>query len=345
MAPAGGIPLPAGDLPHLTLREPESTRTAILSGSISALLHCLAIGFFALLAWMAPEITRVISVKIVELPGSDREPAPAPRQIVERQAMASPSLAARVQQAVQPTAMAAQAVSAESLQMTEIDPSVSPAEVRRTQATSAPVTALTSLTGPRVSAAEMGIVQPVDLQLGDLTAPVLHQQGPRRVAQRTQVEAGAQQVVAVFDAVGKVDYEAVADAGEVSNAPIGSISIDTDVESGFASSGGGEGTELGTARCLESAYVHRYWETMQARTKVRWTIPQGTPPGTKVILRFELDASGTATKVEYDDTVNSKLGASAVAAMRAASPFPAMDDSVRCLAGMRLRATFDAPAS
>ncbi len=73
--------------------------------------------------------------------------------------------------------------------------------------------------------------------------------------------------------------------------------------------------------------------------------PAGTPIGTKVVLRFELDASGTATKVEYDDTANPELGASAVAAMRAASPFPAMDDSVRCLAGKRLKATFDAPAS
>ena len=60
-------------------------------------------------------------------------------------------------------------------------------------------------------------------------------------------------------------------------------------------------------------------------------------------LKFSLDSSGTATRVEVVGNANAALGNSAVAALRAASPFPSMDANTRCLAGEPLRAIFDVP--
>jgi hypothetical protein len=60
----------------------------------------------------------------------------------------------------------------------------------------------------------------------------------------------------------------------------------------------------------------------------------------RVSLSFRLDPSGSASEVNFVSADNPAVGASAVEAMRAASPFDQMSDRVRCLAGDRLTATF-----
>jgi TonB family protein len=58
-----------------------------------------------------------------------------------------------------------------------------------------------------------------------------------------------------------------------------------------------------------------------------------------VQLRFRIDVAGSASGVELASG-NNALGADAVDAMRAASPFPPMPDSARCLADKNLLLTF-----
>ena len=109
---------------------------------------------------------------------------------------------------------------------------------------------------------------------------------------------------------------------------------------------GGNGKAIGTVACNNSAPVHRYYALIKDKTLSRWEVPPDTPSGEEVKLRFELDASGSATKVEFIRATSPALGDSAVRALRESSPFPAMNDAVRgCLADTPLRAKFSVPAA
>jgi len=61
-----------------------------------------------------------------------------------------------------------------------------------------------------------------------------------------------------------------------------------------------------------------------------------------VKLRFQIDVTGTPTRVESVAAPSEELGRSAVEALRAAAPFPAMDASNRCLAEWTVIGTFTA---
>lgn len=338
---AGGVPLP-DDAPNLTMRPPESARAAVISGSITTLLHILAIGSLAWLAWMAPEVARLIPVKIVqELPGSN-DPAPAPRKLIARRPIASLS-AAQLQQTVRPTTTPAERVSAQSLHMAAVDPVAAPTQIQRRQVDASRVTALSAVDAPR-AAVDLSQVSAISVQTGDLVAPVVDLAGPRQVAEGTVVAVGAPQITAAFEEVGETDYTGQASPGEYTEGPVNEIIIDTGVSDEFAGGTGGAGTAENVVSCLESAYVQRYLDVIWRRTIARWDVPPDTPIGARVVLIFELDSSGTAAKVDYDKRVNSGLGASAVAALRAASPFPLMSDNDRCLSELKLRATFSVPA-
>ncbi len=110
--------------------------------------------------------------------------------------------------------------------------------------------------------------------------------------------------------------------------------------------GGGSGAEAGSRMpaavpCMESAYVHRYLAQVRNRTHARWEVPEETASDQLVKLRFALDVSGSATKIEFVAGPES-LAPSAIQALRAAAPFPPMDENVRCLSELRLTATFTA---
>jgi TonB family protein len=64
-----------------------------------------------------------------------------------------------------------------------------------------------------------------------------------------------------------------------------------------------------------------------------------------VTLRFRLDVAGSASNVAVDRADDNALGASAVDALRSASPFPPMPDEIRCLSLVPIVGTFSNPLS
>ena len=73
--------LAGASAPHLGMPEPQSARSALVSGSLSLLAHGVLLGALVIFAWLNPDIVeKVIPVTIVkEAPGSNEEPAPVRR--------------------------------------------------------------------------------------------------------------------------------------------------------------------------------------------------------------------------------------------------------------------------
>jgi TonB family protein len=67
------------------------------------------------------------------------------------------------------------------------------------------------------------------------------------------------------------------------------------------------------------------------------------PANEQVTLRFTVDVSGSASAIEVLETRDNAFGASAVDAMRAASPFPPIPEAARCLARLPITAKFRNP--
>jgi TonB family protein len=82
---------------------------------------------------------------------------------------------------------------------------------------------------------------------------------------------------------------------------------------------------------------------VKQRTYQRWVLPPGVDAGRKVTLRFHIDIAGSASKVAAMKADDNALAASAVDALRAASPFPPMPEEARCLATRVLIGTFSNP--
>ena len=74
-------------------------------------------------------------------------------------------------------------------------------------------------------------------------------------------------------------------------------------------------------------------------------LPPGVDAGRRVTLRFRLDVAGSASNVAVERADDNSLGASAVDALRSASPFPPMPDDVRCLSQVPIVGTFSNPVS
>jgi TonB family protein len=68
----------------------------------------------------------------------------------------------------------------------------------------------------------------------------------------------------------------------------------------------------------------------------RWTLPDGIAGDQTVRIRFKLDAAGSVVAADVLGGGDPRLNASAVDALRSASPFPPMSDRVRCMAGQAL---------
>ncbi len=106
--------------------------------------------------------------------------------------------------------------------------------------------------------------------------------------------------------------------------------MDTAVGEGFLVGGSGSGMISGDSggRCTDRPEVQAYLHQITMRTLDRWKLPPGIPPNERVTLRFRIDVAGSA---------------SAVDAMRAASPFPSMPEAARCLARLPITAKFRNP--
>ena len=330
----------AGMAPQLVMAEPDDPRSAIIAGSLTTVLHASGIGMLVLLAWLAPPIAEIIEVKIIrELPGADEEPAPARKLLKPRRQQELQAARQIITQAVvQPRVLH---LTAEQLKMARLNKAKAPQQVQRRQVVSTRTRARSI--DYRVLPTYIDPSQLDNVVVTDLEVPIYDYQAPR------EIQAVAPEELAKLPEVADVRYESAAPFEIVSDRDLDAdmevYDFDTDVGVYAGGEGtGGTGTALGVVRCFESAFVLRYIDNVEARTKKRWRVPEETPDEAKVVLLFTLDSSGAATKIAFRGDVDPALGNSAVGAMRAASPFPPMDDNVRCLAGKKLRGTFSNPA-
>ncbi len=346
--PVGGLtPAVAGDLPRLGMAEPEDNRSSWIAGSLTTALHAGALGVLVLLAWLAPPVEELIEVKIIrELPGADVKPAPA-RKVIQPRRQRTPVQAARrvtAQAVAQPRVVN---VKPQQLNMNRVQKAEAPQQVQRRQVVSNRTQAR-SIDRRRVATnVDLSKLQNVQVAPTDLNAPVVDYDGPREIDPGAALEAP--QNFAEVPVVEDVDYRSAGPVAVVSNedTSVATEAFDFDTAVGAYAGGegsGGTGTAEGVVPCFESGFVVRYLKLVEERTQKRWQVPEGVSADAEVKLRFVLDSSGAATQVEYIGNTEPALGNSAVEALRAASPFPPMDDNVRCLARKKLRGTFSVPA-
>jgi TonB family protein len=347
----------AADFPGLILREPESSRRTWLTGGAATLLHLGVIGGLVLLASLAPPLVEeMIPVQLIkETPPAPEEPAPAPRALAERRL---PNFAPQVQtvapQIVNPRVIAdaSPAVEAQALQMDAVSSVVAPRQISRS---SAPVVERVSVVNSpiaaRASAVDVqGVSAPAVRGPVRVDAPVGASVGPRKVdvaSTGRSIGTGKLQIGGEGSSV----REGVISNRDVVGSPTGAplVSIDTAVGDGLLRGSGGSGDSIrpggasgpaGAAECTERSEVRNYLAEVERRTYDRWVLPPGIDPDQQVVLRFALDAAGSAVAVSVAKSSDNALGASAVDALRAAAPFPPMSGEVRCLAGISIRATF-----
>lgn len=337
LAGAGGA---GGIAPSLVMPEEEDRKSSIIAGFVTTLIHAAVVAALFLAAWLAPPLEEIIPVKIIrEAPVA--VPAPA-RKILKPRRQHRP-----VQQARKVTAQAVQQprvmkMSAEQLKMNEVRKARAPQAVQRREVVSQRVQARSIDT--RVFNSNVNLSNLDDVVVAtDMNAPVVDYDGPREIDQGAAVMMPDN--FAAVPEVDNVDYSSAAPFQIESAEPLPENleAFEFDTNMGIYAGGegtGGTGTAVDSVRCLESAAVNRYVGLVEVRTTKRWTVPDGSPGDVGVRLRFVLDASGTATEIEVKGKTNTALGNSAIAAMRAASPFPPMDDNVRCLAGRPLLVTF-----
>ncbi len=91
---------------------------------------------------------------------------------------------------------------------------------------------------------------------------------------------------------------------------------------------------------LSSPDFAPYLEMIKRRIQSVWKYPEGISGIHRVNLIFVLDRGGKLIRAEILDSSESKLDSSALQAMKRASPFPAIPESLKELAGWPLRMRF-----
>jgi len=96
----------------------------------------------------------------------------------------------------------------------------------------------------------------------------------------------------------------------------------------------------GRPSAIQSPDFAPYLEKIKRRVESAWDYPEGIAGKQQVNLVFVLDLGGKLVQVEVLDSKNAKIDRSALMAMRAASPFPPIPESLKDLAGWPLRIKF-----
>jgi protein TonB len=110
---------------------------------------------------------------------------------------------------------------------------------------------------------------------------------------------------------------------------------------GLAGGGTGAGTGGGSATGLKgSSDYNYYFNQLKRRVQSVWKYPDGISGIQKVYILFSLDRAGKLVAVEVLESSDSRLNASALEAMRKASPFPPIPESLKDLANSPLRMEF-----
>jgi TonB family protein len=115
--------------------------------------------------------------------------------------------------------------------------------------------------------------------------------------------------------------------------------------SGTGSTGGGTGSGSGGGsatglRGLSSADYNQYLSQLKKRVESVWKYPDGVNGVQKVAILFTLDRAGRLVRSEVLDSTDARLNASAVEAMKRASPFPPIPETLKDLANTPLRMQF-----
>jgi TonB family protein len=103
-------------------------------------------------------------------------------------------------------------------------------------------------------------------------------------------------------------------------------------------SGGGSNTGL---KGISNADYSQYLNQLKKRVESVWKYPEDVTGVQKVTLRFTLDRAGKLTQAVVLDSSDSRLNASAVEAMKRASPFPPIPESLKDLANEPLIMRFE----
>ncbi len=109
------------------------------------------------------------------------------------------------------------------------------------------------------------------------------------------------------------------------------------VKEGKGIAGGGTGTGVGggSSSGLKgkfNAEYGQYLKSIEKRVYSVWKYPDGATGVQRVSVRFALDRAGKLTQAEVVDSTDSQINASALEAMKKASPFPPIPESLKDLA-------------
>jgi len=337
--------------PGLSLKDPESSRRALLTGGLSTAIHLGAVALLLLLASFAPVIEdAIIPVQILkeEAPPPKEEPAPAPKALAERRPLDyAPAVQAVAPQIINPrvVAEASPAVNAEVLQMDAVSSVAAPKQINRAATVVERVSAVNSSVAARASAVDVGSAAgPVVRGPVRAGVPVGPSVGPRQVnvaAAGSSIGTGRLEIGG-----GSSVREGIVSHRDVAGSPDGAplASVDTQVGEGMLRGSGGTGESVvSESACFQRPEVKAYLSQVQARTLERWVLPPSVAADQQVTLRFKLDVAGSASNVSLVRASDNALGLSAVDALRSASPFPAMPDAARCLVRVPITATFSNP--
>lgn len=100
-------------------------------------------------------------------------------------------------------------------------------------------------------------------------------------------------------------------------------------------SGGGSRTGL-----RSSADYNQYLTQLKKRVESVWKFPEGVSGVHKVSILFTLDRSGRLVQSQVLESTDVRMNASAVEAMKRASPFAPIPESLKDLADTPLRMQF-----
>jgi TonB family protein len=343
---AGG---PAEPFPGLPAGDAGAAREDVVSGTLSALLHAGLLGLLILLAWLTPVIeeelipVQVIKEKVEAKPEPKEEPAPAPKALAERRAVDfAPQAQALQPQIVNPTvvARAAPVVDAQQLDLKQVAQVAAPKQISAANVVVERASAVQSVVAAQASKVDLGVVAAPALRgPTDATLPSGPSVGPRQVV-TTGSTVGTGTAVSLGDTSSV--REGIASTRDVLGSPDGAplASVNTRVGQGFLRGDGGSGSGGVASDCLSRPEVLAYTEQIRTRVYARWVVPPDVPRNQQVKLRFVLEPGGSLTKVEVLQASDRGLGANAMEALRAASPFPPMPERVRCLAAHNLTGTW-----
>jgi len=112
---------------------------------------------------------------------------------------------------------------------------------------------------------------------------------------------------------------------------------------GITGGGTGVGTGGGSYTGLKgaaSADYDQYFKQIEKRVRSVWQYPDNVTGLHTLRIRFTVDRAGKLLQAEIMDSTDARLNASAIEAMRRASPFPPLPESIKELAGEPLGIRF-----